>query len=262
MFVKRLVQLFAIFMLIIITAIPTNALSNESYGFGYKKKGNEQPPELGFYGPLIDKYNGIYMGDPSKRIVYLTFDNGYELGYTEMILDVLKEKQVKATFFLTGDYVDSVPELVKRMADEGHIIGNHSNRHLDFTKNSDSTVKEDLRILDEKIKKVSGQEHVLFFRPARGVFSERTLALTDKLGYINVFWTVAYVDWHRDEKKGWQHSFRQVVEQVHPGAVVLLHSVSPDNAEALSHLIDELRKRGYEFGTLEDLVWDKLVPIW
>ncbi|MGM8216322.1 delta-lactam-biosynthetic de-N-acetylase [Bacillaceae bacterium W0354] len=259
---RRLVQIITIFALLTALAIPVIALSNDSYGFGYKKKGNEQPPDLGFYAPLIEKYNGIYMGDPNKKMVYLTFDNGYEQGYTEMILDVLKEKNVQATFFLTGDYINSVPDIVKRMADEGHIIGNHSNKHLDFTKNSDAVVKEDLRKLDEKIKKVSGQDSVMFFRPAKGVFSERTLALTDKLGYINVFWTVAFVDWHRDQKKGWEHSFRSVVEQVHPGAIILLHAVSEDNAEALSHLIDELRKRGYEFGTLEDLVWDQLVPIW
>ncbi|SRR5690554_3021872 len=259
---KRLFQLLIVVLIFSAWTSNVVALSNESYGFGYKKKGDEQPPDLGFYGPLIEKYNGLYMGDPNKKVVYLTFDNGYEQGYTEQILDVLKEKHVPATFFLTGDYVDSVPDIVKRMADDGHLIGNHSNKHLDYTKNSDTTIRDDLHKLDEKIKKVTDQDHVMFFRPARGVFSERTLALTEELGYINVFWTVAFVDWHRDSQKGWEHSFRSVMDQVHPGAIVLLHSVSSDNAEALSHLIDELRKRGYEFGTLEDLVWDKLVPLW
>lgn len=236
--------------------------SEETYGYGYKKQYNEQPPDLGFYAPLIEKYNGIYMGDPNKKKVYLTFDNGYEQGYTSTVLDVLKEKQVPATFFLTGHYVDDEKELVKRMVKEGHIIGNHSNKHLDFTKASESKIKQDLKALDEKIKSYTNQDSVLFFRPAEGRFNEKSLEITNNLGYVNVFWTVAFVDWHSDRKNGWKHAFNEVMEQIHPGAIILLHTVSQDNADALSHLIDELRKRGYEFGSIEDLLWEKHVPLY
>lgn len=107
---------------------------------------------------------------------------------------------------------------------------------------------------------MTSQDHVKFFRPAKGVFSERTLDLTNKLGYVNVFWTVALVDWNTGEKKGWEQAYRGVIDQIHPGAIVLLHAVSEDNAEALSHLIDDLRKRGYEFASLDELLWDELVP--
>lgn len=257
---KKISTAFLIIVFVIAQSLPILALSNESHGYGYKKSEGESPPDLGFYAPLIEKYNGYYMGDPDEKKIYLTFDNGYEEGYTGMILDVLKEKQVPATFFLTGHYVDDEPELTKRMVNEGHIIGNDSDKHLDYTEASDDKVKKDLQTLDEKVKKVTSQDHVKFFRPAKGVFSERTLDLTNKLGYVNVFWTVALVDWNTGEKKGWEQAYRGVIDQIHPGAIVLLHAVSEDNAEALSHLIDDLRKRGYEFASLDELLWDELVP--
>lgn len=255
-------------ILLVLVSLLCNSLTTaatpveETYGYGYKKQYNEQPPDLGFYAPLIEKYNGIYMGDPNQKKVYLTFDNGYEEGYTSTVLDILKEKKVPATFFLTGHYVDDEQNLVKRMVKEGHIIGNHSNKHLDYTKASEAQMKKDLKDLDDKIKKYTGQDTVQFFRPAEGRFNEKSLAVTDELGYVNVFWTVAFVDWYSDRKNGWKHAFNEVMEQVHPGAIILLHTVSQDNADALSHLIDELRKRGYEFGSLEDLLWDTHVPIY
>ncbi|GAA0450473.1 polysaccharide deacetylase family protein [Alkalibacillus silvisoli] len=255
------IMLIILSVVFIFSNIPSEAVSNESYGYGYKKKYDENPPDLGFYGPLIEEYNGVYLGDEENRMVYLTFDSGYEQGYTEQILDVLEEKDVPATFFLTGHYVEDQPELVKRKVNDGHIIGNHSDDHLDYTKISDEKIKEDLKSLDEKIMNTTDQEGVQFFRPAKGVFSERTLQLTDELGYTNVFWTVALVDWNKDENKGWQHSFDELLKQVHPGAVILLHAVTEDNAEALGYLIDELRERDYEFGSLDDLVWHHSVPI-
>ncbi len=247
----------------ICSAIPVDAedVSNKRYGYGYKKQYNEQPPNLGFYAPLIEKYNGIYLGDEENRMVYLTFDHGYEEGYTESMLDVLKEKDVPAAFFLSGHYVTDASDLVNRMVDEGHILGNHSDDHLDYTKHSDEVVKEDLRRLDEKIINTTNQDSVQFFRPAKGVFSERTLKLTDELGYTNVFWTVSLVDWEKNKNKGWKHAFDEVIKQIHPGAIVLLHAVNEDNAEALSYLIDELRDRGYEFGSLDDLLWQQKVPL-
>ncbi|PKR76934.1 delta-lactam-biosynthetic de-N-acetylase [Halalkalibacillus sediminis] len=255
---KKNIVLTLIFVLL--CSYSASAVSNDSLGYGYKKKFNESPPDLGFYAPLIEKYNGIYMGDPNEKKIYITFDNGYEQGYTSTILDVLKEKKVPATFFLTGHYVDAEVDLVKRMVDEGHLIGNHSDGHLDYTRSSDEKVKEDLRSLDEKVKKTTGQDMSMFFRPAKGVFSERTLKLTDELGYVNVFWTVALVDWYKDQQKGAEHAQNEVLRQVHPGAIVLLHAVSEDNSSALSNLIDELRKRGYEFGSLEELMWERLLP--
>ncbi|WP_411954903.1 polysaccharide deacetylase family protein [Alkalibacillus sp. S2W] len=240
--------------------IQAEEISNESYGYGYKKQYNEEPPDLGFYGPLIEKYNGFYMGDDSDKTIYLTFDSGYELGYMEQMLDVLEDKQVPATFFLSGHYIDDQPELVERMVNDGHIIGNHSDDHLDYTKASEEEIRQDLKRLDDKIKETTDQQHVTYFRPAKGVFSERTLKLTDELGYTNIFWSVSLVDWEESQQSSWQQALDDVLKQVHPGAIMLMHTVTEDNAEALSHLIDELRERGYQFESLNDLVWQKYVP--
>ncbi|MET3683130.1 peptidoglycan-N-acetylmuramic acid deacetylase [Alkalibacillus flavidus] len=256
---KKIILMLLSVLLIPLT-IHADDVSNESYGYGYKKQYNEQPPDLGFYAPLIEQYNGIYIGDQSNKNVYLTFDSGYEQGYMTQMLDVLEDKQVPATFFLSGHYIDDQPKLVKRMVDDGHIIGNHSDDHLDYTKASDDEIKRDLKRLDDKIKQTTDQDVVEFFRPAKGIFSERTLKLTDELGYTNVFWSVALVDWEESQQTSWQQAVDDLIEQMHPGAVVLMHTVTEDNAEALSHLIDELRDQGYEFKSLEQLVWNKHIP--
>ncbi|MDC3413458.1 delta-lactam-biosynthetic de-N-acetylase [Aquibacillus sp. 3ASR75-11] len=235
--------------------------SNKTYGWGFNKKDNNEPPEVGKYKQILSKYNGIYIDDSGDKVVYLTFDNGYEAGHTSKILDVLKKKKVPATFFVTGHYVKSQPELIKRMVKEGHIIGNHTYRHPEnLTSVSKQRIEKELRKLEDAVADISEQKTMKYLRPPKGVFSERTLSITQDLGYMNVFWSLALVDWNKGKEQGWQQAYKKVIKQMHPGAVILLHTVSKDNADALEHLIDELRKRGYTFQSLDDLMMKNMVP--
>nr|WP_274365978.1 MULTISPECIES: delta-lactam-biosynthetic de-N-acetylase [unclassified Paenibacillus] len=231
------------------------AQSDTPYGFGFKKSKNGSLPSIAQEGfrNIVMKHGAIFLGDTSKKELYLTFDNGYENGYTVQILDVMKEKQVPAVFFVTGHYAKSQPELMKRMVAEGHLIGNHSWSHPDMTRISDSRMKEELDKVKQEVASVTGQTEMVFMRPPRGVFSERMLAVSKQLGYTNVFWSVAYADWDTKKQKGRQYAYDKVMAQLHPGAVILLHSVSKDNAEALGQIIDEARKLGYEFKRLDQL---------
>nr|WP_245693835.1 delta-lactam-biosynthetic de-N-acetylase [Sediminibacillus halophilus] len=232
----------------------------EGYGWGYKKNSNHQPPEVGKYDTILENNGGYYLDKSGEKVIYLTFDNGYEQGYTGKILDVLKKKDVPAAFFVTGHYVDSSPELVKRMVNEGHIVGNHSYHHPDFTKLSKRKMKEELDKLQSAVAKISDQKTMQYVRPPKGTFTEQSIKWANELGYIHMFWSLAFVDWNTNSQKGWQSAYQQVIDQVHPGAVILLHTVSEDNAEALEYLIDDMRKQGYTFKSLDDLVMKDLLP--
>nr|WP_239549127.1 delta-lactam-biosynthetic de-N-acetylase [Scopulibacillus daqui] len=237
---------------------PTFAKAEDWY---FKPSKNNQPattePE---YEALLKKYNGVYIGDTSKKIIYLTFDNGYEAGYTNKILDTLKAKHVPAAFFITGHYIEDQPEIVKRMYKEGHIVGNHSWSHPDLSKISDKKYKKELDKLEKAYVKLTGDTGMTYLRPPRGTFSERSLKLADEMGYTSVFWSFAYKDWIRDEQKGADYAYKNIMKRVHPGAILLLHTVSKDNAEALGRVIDDLKKQGYQFQSLDDLMAHKTMP--
>lgn len=249
-------QVCAVFMAIILLPV----LHVQAEGWGYKKSSDGNVPDVGRYGPMIEKYDGFYVDPSGDPVVYLTFDNGYEQGYTGHVLDVLKEKDVPATFFVTGHYIESAPELVKRMAKEGHLIGNHSWNHPDFTQISKEKMKDELDKVNEAVQELTNQTTMSFVRPPRGTFNEQTLKWAKEFGYTHAFWSVAFKDWETDNQKGWEYAYNSVIEQIHPGAVVLLHTVSKDNAEALSQMIDELRKRGYQFKSLNHLMIKKYIP--
>lgn len=234
--------------------------ASNGFGWGYKKNTDHRIPDIGEYQEILKKYGAYYADDSGDKNIYLTFDNGYEEGYTGKVLDVLKEENVPATFFVTGHYVKSEPELIKRMVDENHIIGNHSYHHPDFSILTKTAMKEELDTLEAAVAKVSDQQQLKYVRPPKGVFNEQTLKWSNDLGYIHVFWSLAFADWNTDKQKGWEYAYDQVMEQMHPGAVILLHAVSSDNAEALSHLIKELRKQGYSFKSLDDLVIKDKLP--
>jgi peptidoglycan-N-acetylmuramic acid deacetylase len=261
---KRSVTLMASFVLLItatlifLSATTVQAYSNHPIHWGFKRSTDHVPPSAGkAYDNLLARYDSFYLGDTNKKELYLTFDNGYENGYTAQIMDVLKEKKVPAAFFVTGHYLKDQPDLVKRMVEEGHIVGNHSWHHPDFTQVSDKRLSKELRQVEEEFERLTGVQGLKYLRPPRGIFSERTLALSQKEGYMNVFWSLAYVDWKIDQQKGWTYAFDSITRQLHPGAVMLLHTVSRDNAEALAQVIDHLRKEGYEFRSLDDLVIEK-----
>ncbi|ADU29091.1 delta-lactam-biosynthetic de-N-acetylase [Evansella cellulosilytica] len=239
------------------------AESNEEHHWSFKPSKNNEPASTEpLYEELLNKYGGFYIGDTTKKELYLTFDNGYENGYTAEVLDVLKEKEIPATFFVTGHYLDTERELIHRMVDEGHIVGNHSYHHPSLPKVDDDRLKRELENLRELYEEVTGRDDMRYLRPPRGTFSERSLARSAELGYINVFWSFAYKDWETDNQKGMQYAYDNIMKRVHPGAILLLHSVSSDNAEALPKVIDDLRKEGYTFKSLDDLTMQKsLIPV-
>ncbi|WP_409342089.1 delta-lactam-biosynthetic de-N-acetylase [Paenibacillus sp. MBLB4367] len=253
---KRLrIVLLPVLVLSLALAFTVSAQDRGPYHFGFKKSRNGQLPSINEEGfkDIIDKHGAVFLGDTGSKALYLTFDNGYENGFSPRILDTLKEKKVPAAFFVTGQFVREQPELLKRMTAEGHIIGNHSWSHPDMTTISDAKIKEELDKVKEAALRVTGQPDMTFLRPPRGIFSERTLAVTKNMGYTNVFWSLAYMDWDVNAQKGAQYAYEKVMSQLHPGAVMLLHSISRDNAEALGRIIDGARKQGYEFYSLHQL---------
>lgn len=229
------------------------SIDNKGSGWGFVKN-KEAPPDIPQeIVDMLKKYDAFYMDTSGEKVLYLTFDEGYENGYTAQILDVLKEYNVPAAFFVTGSYFDREPELIKRMVAEGHIIGNHTQNHpnLHRLENPDK-MKEDLKILDDKYFEMFG-EHMKYMRPPEGEYSERVLATAKDAGYKTVFWSFAYRDWERDVNRGESYAIEQVTPYLHSGAIILLHAVSRDNAEALDDIIKYAKERGYVFKSLDEI---------
>jgi peptidoglycan-N-acetylmuramic acid deacetylase len=250
----KVMALFAVLTCCLLT--PSAAFGQPgAYHFGFKKSVDGRLPSIDEEGfkPIITKHGALFLGDTSQKELFLTFDNGYENGFTPRILDVLKEKQVPAVFFVTGHYVKDQPELLKRMVMEGHIIGNHSWSHPDMSQLSEGSIKTELDKVKEQVEVLTGQKEMKYLRPPRGIFNERVLAASKQFGYINVFWSVAYKDWDVNAQRGSQYAYSEVIKQLHPGAIILLHSVSKDNTEALGRIIDEARRQGYAFKSLDQL---------
>lgn len=226
-----------------------------AFHFGFKKSVNGQLPSINEEGfkDVVMKHEAIFLGDTVNKELYMTFDNGYENGYTAKILDVLKEKQVPAIFFVTGHYVKDQPDLVKRMTNEGHLVGNHSWSHPDMTQLSALQIQTELQKVKEQVGELTEQKEMAYLRPPRGIFNDNVLAVSKAAGYTNVFWSVAYKDWDVNSQKGPNYAYEQVIKQLHPGAVILLHTVSKDNAGALEAIIDEARRQGYEFKGLDQM---------
>lgn len=224
---------------------------NTMYGWGLKKNVNAPPEIPTSIQNIMNTYHGIYL-DSTPRSLYLTFDEGYENGYTAQILDVLKENNVKAAFFVTGPYLEKEEELVKRMFDEGHIVGNHTVNHPSLPQlASTKEVAEEITALQKLCKEKYGQD-MTYFRPPRGEYSERTLKIAEDLGYTNVFWSFAYKDWDVKTQKGTDYAYNQIKKGVHDGAVLLLHAVSKDNADVLDKIIKDLKSEGYRFKSLDE----------
>ncbi|WP_152656775.1 delta-lactam-biosynthetic de-N-acetylase [Oceanobacillus sp. CFH 90083] len=231
-----------------------------AYGWGYQKNNHHTPPEIGSYQEVLDKYNAFYLDDSGEKNIYLTFDNGYEQGFTSDILDVLKKEEVPAAFFITGHYVESEPDLVKRMVEDGHIIGNHSYHHPDFTIMDKEAIKKELIDLEHAVAEVSDQDELIYVRPPRGTFSSNTLKWSTELGLVHVFWSLAFKDWETNSQKGADYAYEEIMKQIHPGAIILLHAVSSDNAAALEKVIQDLKAEGYQFKSLDDLWMRKQLP--
>ncbi len=230
------------------------ALDNTAYDWYFVPSKNNRPATTEpHYEKMLNDYGGYFIGDSNNMELYLTFDNGYENGYTSKILDVLKEKNVPAAFFVTGHYLETQAELIKRMVDEGHIVGNHSWHHPSLVEVDDDKLRDELESVRAKFEEMTGLKEMKYLRPPRGIFSERTLALSKEMGYTNVFWSFAYMDWDVNNQKGAQYAYDSIMKRVHPGAIMLLHSISKDNADALGKVIDDLKAKGYVFKSLDEL---------
>lgn len=248
------IMFICLLFLTISSYVSAESFPNKAIHWGIPKPKNETPPDAGqAWNEIVKKHGAFYKGDPNKKDIYLTFDNGYENGYTEKILDVLKKEEVPAAFFVTGHYLETAPELVKRMAKEGHIVGNHSWSHPDLTTVSDEKIVEELEKVRKKTEELTGTKTMKYLRPPRGIFSERTMAVAKKQGYTHALWSLAYVDWNTNQQKGAQYAHDNIMSRIHPGAVMLLHTVSKDNADALESVIKDLKKKGYTFKSLDDL---------
>ncbi len=223
-----------------------------SWGLSFRQEGSAPIGSAG--ADVLRKLDAAYLGDTAQPVIYLTFDAGYENGCTERILDILKKHEVSAAFFLVGNYIEKNADLVRRMADEGHTVGNHTMHHPDMSKIADpAAFEKELRDLESLYTEVTGQEMAKFYRPPQGIYSEENLKMAQKLGYKTVFWSLAYVDWNNDDQPTKEQAFSKLIPRIHNGAVVLLHSTSRTNAEILDELLTKWKEMGYSFGKVEDL---------
>lgn len=227
--------------------------AGDNWGLGFSQEG--QPPTANATPDELKKFGAYYIGDTNEKVIYLTFDAGYENGYTPAILDALKKHNVPATFFIVGNYMETSPELVKRMVDEGHNVANHTYHHPDMSKISSlDSFKKEIQDLEVLFKEITGKTLTKFYRPPQGKYSESNLKMAQELGYHTFFWSLAYVDWYVDKQPTKEEAFKKLIGRIHPGAVVLLHSTSKTNSEILDELLTKWEEMGYTFGRLDDLV--------
>ncbi len=233
---------------------PNDQFSNKLLRWGILRKPDNKTPDADPGTPaLLEKYGGRYLGDVEKKEIYLTFDEGYENGYTGKILDALKANNAKAIFFITGPYLKEHQDLVRRMVEEGHEVGNHTIHHPSLPEIGDKEVEEELVGLDRAFSEKFGK-NMRFLRPPKGEYSERTLKISQKLGYCNLFWSFAYDDWNRNKVRGADYAYNIVMKNLHNGGVILLHAVSKDNADALDRIIKGAVQAGYSIGDPNNLL--------
>ena len=249
----------AIIWVSIITAIALavsifsrQALETGSWGLNFRVDG---APPIGNVGTAqLKGYDAVYLGDTSQKVIYLTFDAGYENGCTEKILTVLEKHKVKAAFFLVGNYIKQNPDLVRRMVADGHTVGNHTMHHPDMSKITDpEKFAKELSQLEGLYTEVTGQSMPKYYRPPQGTYSEENLKQAKEMGYKTVFWSLAYVDWNNDSQPTKEQAFSKLLPRIHNGAVVLLHSTSQTNAQIMDELLTKWEEMGYRFGTLDEL---------
>lgn len=255
---KIIILLLIICVIFNLPVISANA-SKTAYSWYCKRNSDNLQPKLPTEFSFIDKYDTIWINSKrsdkdEQKVAYLTFDAGYENGNIAKILDVLKEKEAKGAFFILENLINSNPELVLRMQREGHLVCNHTAHHKDMSKiiNID-TFAEELSALESSYKQLTGCEISHFYRPPEGRFNEENLKSAESLGYSTVFWSFAYADWDNNKQPSKDYAIKKVLDNLHNGAVLLLHPTSATNAAILGTIIDEMRKNGYEIGTLEEL---------
>ena len=235
-----------------ISIFSRQALETGSWGLSFRTEGAAPMGTAG--SAQLHKYDAVYLGDTTKKVIYLTFDAGYENGCTEKILDALKKHNAPAAFFLVGNYLEQNSDLVRRMVDEGHIVGNHTMHHPDMSKISDpDAFKKELQDLEALYRQITGKEMPRYYRPPQGIYSEENLRMAKELGYKTVFWSLAYVDWNNESQPTAEQAYAKLLSRIHNGAVVLLHSTSRTNAEILDELLTKWENMGYRFASLDEL---------
>ena len=232
------------------------AVPAASWGLSFQQEG--ETPVGNADATYLRQFNAFFTGKTEnaagQKALYLTFDAGYENGNTAAILDALKKHSAPAAFFVVGNFAQSEPALLRRMAEEGHVIGNHTDTHPDMAQIADETAfGAELTRLEEKVQAVTGKPMEKFYRPPRGVYSEDNLRMARDMGYTTVFWSLAYVDWYVDDQPTPEEAFAKLLPRVHPGAVVLLHTTSATNAAILDDLLTRWEEMGYTFGSIREL---------
>lgn len=239
--------------------VQISAEKPENWGLGFGKSGekptgNTSPKDLA-------AYDAYFIGEGDEKILYLTFDCGFENGNTEAILDALKKHDAPATFFVVGHYLETAPELVKRMAEEGHLVGNHTYHHPDMSRiSSEEAFRKEMDDTASLYREITGEDMPMFYRPPQGKYSRENLAMAKKLGYSTFFWSLAYVDWKQDAQPAPEEALKKLTDRVHPGAIVLLHNTSKTNGRILDELLSKWEEMGYTFRPLTDFTEEKTSP--
>ena len=232
--------------------VNTSILSTSKNDWGLSYHENGKTPQGNADADFLKEYNAYYHVPTDEKVIYLTFDAGYDNGNTAPILDALKKHNVKSTFFLVGNFIEKNPDLVKRMVSEGHIVGNHTKTHPDMSKiSSAEDFSKEIAALENDYKEVTGKEMLKVYRPPQGKFSEENLKLANSMGYKTFFWSLAYVDWYENKQPTKEEAFSKLLTRIHPGAIVLLHSTSKTNAEIMDELLTKWKEMGYSFKNLD-----------
>lgn len=230
-------------------AIPA---STDNWGLSFPTEGDS--PVGNATAEELAQYDAYYLGDTSQKVIYLTFDCGYENGYTAQILDTLKKHNAPAAFFVVGNMIESAPDLIRRMAEEGHIVGNHTYHHPDMSQIAQQEAfQKELDDLAALYEETTGEPLPKFYRPPQGKYNVENLKQAQALGYKTIFWSLAYVDWYVDDQPTPEQAYSKLLPRIHDGAIVLLHSTSKTNAEILDDLLTKWEEMGFTFASLEDL---------
>lgn len=228
--------------------------AEENWGLGFTKEG--KAPSSNASREELAAYNAYFLGDESEKEkkLYLTFDCGYENGNLPSILDALKKHKVSATFFVVGNFLETSPELAKRIVAEGHTAGNHTYHHPDMSAISDKeTFAKEMHDVEQLFEEITGEKMAMFYRPPQGKYSTSNLQMAKEMGYSTFFWSLAYVDWYENDQPTKEEAFDKLLTRIHPGAIVLLHSTSSTNAQILDELLTKWKEMGYSFGTLDEI---------
>lgn len=228
------------------------AVSTDNWGLSFPTEG--QSPVGNATVEELAQYNAYYLGDTSQKVIYLTFDCGYENGYTASILDTLKKHNAPAAFFVVGNMIESAPDLIRRMVAEGHIVGNHTYHHPDMSSISDQAAfQKELESLEALFQETTGQTMSKYYRPPQGKYNVENLRQAKALGYKTILWSLAYVDWYVDDQPTPEQAYSKLLPRIHDGAIVLLHSTSRTNAEILDELLTKWEEMGFSFASLDQL---------